>query len=266
VRRILILIAAIAVICAGALPPARTHAAEAETASGGPTPPPKEKCNLAKSKWQRHECEDYNDAAPGDEYFGRMKLSYLGIDNTFKDMSIEAGEFSTNPSIIAKLTFASEALARWASKYPHDPELGRSYYLGVLVYRKIYTPAGQQMAWQYMQYLIHHDAHDYFGKTIAAAIKDGFTEHWYADAQPCTAPGDDPPSPTPGPTKPGQPAVELIAPPCIATPAPAEPEVTATPSPSPRGRHAAPAPSPSPSPAATGSAAPVDGPNPQPPS
>ena len=53
-----------------------------------------------------------------------MKISYLGIDNTFKDGSISAGAYTTDPHVIAKLLFADEALQRWASKYPNDPRAG----------------------------------------------------------------------------------------------------------------------------------------------
>lgn len=169
-----------------------------------------------------------------------MKLSYLGINNTFKDMSVEAGEYTTNPSIIAKINFASEALAKWSAKYPGDPDLARSYYLGVLVLRKVYTQPMQAQAWQYIQYIIHHFPNTFFSKTMLASIKGGFTEHWFGEAQPCQVPGVDPTAaPSAAPSKPGQPSIDILAPPCIqaATPEPAA-EETPTPTPAPRGRNA----------------------------
>jgi len=52
----------------------------------------KDICGSAKSKWAHVQCMQFNNSAPGDEYFGRMKMSYLGIDNTYKDGAISAGE------------------------------------------------------------------------------------------------------------------------------------------------------------------------------
>ena len=82
-----------------------------------------------------------------------MKMSYLGIDNTYKDGAISAGAYSTDPKLISKLDFATEALKRWAAKYPNDPELARSYFLGIQVLRKMYTQGEQQTTWEFMQIL-----------------------------------------------------------------------------------------------------------------
>jgi hypothetical protein len=246
VRRLFTLAAVLAIASAGLLPPVPTIA-QAQPA-GEPTPPPKEQCSAKKTKWQQKQCQDYNNSAPGDEYFGRMKMSYLGINNTFKDMVIESGEFTTSTQIINKLNFATEALAKWSAKYPGDPDLARSYYLGVLALRKVYVQSQQQLAWQYIQTILKRFPNTYFSKQMALATKDGFTEHWYTDAQPCPIAGAAPadtPTPSP-PSKAGQPVVDLLAPPCIAppTPDPAFASPTATPSPAPRGRNA-------PAPAAT---------------
>jgi hypothetical protein len=239
VRRLFTLAAVLAIASAGLVPPVPTLAQAQPT--GEPTPPPKQQCSAKKTKWQVKQCQDYNNSAPGDEYFGRMKMSYLGINNTFKDMVVESGEYTTSQQIINKLNFAVEALAKWSAKYPKDPDLARSYYLGVLALRKVYVQSQQELAWQYIQTILKRFPNTYFSKQMALATKDGFTEHWYTDAQPCPLAGADPPStPTPAPpSKPGQPVVDLMAPPCIAPPTP-EPGFapTPTPSPAPRGRNA----------------------------
>jgi hypothetical protein len=182
-------------------------------------------------------CQQFNNSAPGDEYFGRMKMSYLGIDNTYKDGAISAGEYTTDPRLISKLDFATEALHRWAQKYPNDPQLARSYYLGILVMRKVYTQPEQQTTWEFMQILVHKYPNTYFGKTVKTSLASGFTEHWFAVAQICPTPSlglashpapTDAPSPSPSPA-PGHPAVEIITPPCV-QPSPA-PDDTTAPSP-----------------------------------
>lgn len=208
----------------GALLTAMPPSTAAATASPKPSPAPSKSngCGATKSKWAHLQCEEFTESAPGDEYFGRMKMSYLGIDNTYKDGSISAGDYTTDSRIISKIDFATEALRRWAAKYPNDPQLARSYYLGILVMRKVYTQPEQQMAWEFMQILITKYGNTYFGKTTKATIAGGYTEHWFAVAQPCTPPPSgvasqstavDTPTPSPAP---GRPAIDIIAPPCVA--------------------------------------------------
>ncbi len=175
------------------------------------------------SKWAHLQCEEFHASAPGDEYFGRMKMSYLGIDNTYKDGAISAGAYTIDPHLISKLDFATEALRRWAAKYPNDPQLARTYYLGILVLKKVYTQGEQQTAWQFMQILVTKYKSTYFGKTIKASLaSDGFTEHWFALAQVCPTPlppgvmPETTPAATPLPSPdPSHPAVDLITPPCV---------------------------------------------------
>lgn len=182
-------------------------------------------CGSTKSKWAHLQCMQFNNSAPGDEYFGRMKMSYLGIDNTYKDGAISAGDFTTDPKLISKLDFATDALRRWAQKYPNDPQLAHSYYLGVLVLRKVYTQPEQQTTWEFMQILVHKYPNTYFGKQTKATIaSNGFTEHWFAVAQICPTPSArgvshsavalDTPAPSPSPAA-GHPAVDVITPPCV---------------------------------------------------
>jgi hypothetical protein len=233
--------------------------------SATPTPnPKKDPCGATKSKWEHLQCTNFNGSAPGDEYFGRMKLSYLGIDNTFKDGVISAGAYTTDQRLISKLMFADEALHAWEKTYPNDPQLARSYFFGEAVWRKVYTQDGQHLAWEYIQVLLHKYSSTFFGKTMKTSMaKNGFTEHWFALPQLCPTPlpkGVMPetipvatPSPTPAP---GQPNVNIITPPCVQpspTPSPyAYPSGSASPSPSasPKGS-AKNSPSPSPSPSAT---------------
>jgi hypothetical protein len=178
-------------------------------------------CASKPSKWQRTQCEEYTHSAPGDEYFGRMKMSYLGINNTFSDDAIRAGAYTTNPGIISQVGFADEALQAWAHKYPNDPQLARTYFLAIRVYKKIYTRPAQEKAWTYMHVLVARFGSTYFGKLTKADLARGFTEHWFAKAEPCasplpsaaTQPSPDPPDP---PAKPGQPKVDIMQPACVA--------------------------------------------------
>jgi hypothetical protein len=197
----------------------------AAAASPTPTPTPtknKDVCGATKSKWAHLKCEEFNSSAPGDEYFGRLKISYLGIDNTYKGGAISAGAYTTDPRLIAKLDFATEALRRWAAKYPNDPQLPRSYFLGIQVLRKVYTQPEQETTWEFIQILITKYRNTYFGKVMKASLAHGFTEHWFALAQVCPTPlpagvmPEATPVATPSPSPaPGKPTVDLITPPCV---------------------------------------------------
>jgi hypothetical protein len=216
--------------------PATPAVAASPKPTASPSPSSKDVCGVTKSKWAHLQCEEFNSSAPGDEYFGRMKMSYLGIDNTYKDGAVSAGAYTTDPRLIAKLDFATEALTRWAAKYPNDPQLARSYFLGIQVLRKVYTQPEQQTTWQFMQLLVTKYGNTYFGKVMKASLAHGFTEHWFALAQICPTPlprgvmPETTPNDTPVPSpSPGHPAVDLITPPCVA-PSPAADTDQASPS------------------------------------
>jgi hypothetical protein len=69
--------------------------------------------------------------APADEYFGRMKLSILGIGNIMHDTKLrEAYDPAHAADNYAKLSLAEDALEDWAAKYPQDTWLpGKAYYM-----------------------------------------------------------------------------------------------------------------------------------------
>lgn len=202
----------------------------ASTPKPAATTAPKDKCASLKSKWEKQQCENYSHSAPGDEYFGRMKMSFLGINNTFHDETIRAGDYTTDSGIINKVAFADEALEAWSHQYPGDPQLARSYYLAIIVYKKIYTQDAQQKAWTYMHLLTSRFGSTYFGRLEKADLARGFTEHYFANSQLCPTPLPSgvvvPPDVTPAGTAtpepaPGSPRIEIITPPCVqASPVP----------------------------------------------
>lgn len=212
------------------------------------------------SKWQQHVQEMLKSSAPADEYFGRMKLSYLGMNNTFHDSAISSGDHTTDAAIAHKVADAEDALAAWAKKYPRDPQLARTYYLAVNAERKIWLQANQGRAWLYLNQLVHGFGGTYFGKIAKKGLAVGFTEHYYAPVVACATPapdaapagGDAQPSPSPTPATttlaPGH-RVQILPQACIPLPTPSP-----SPSPSPSAS-ASPATdlgaSPTPSPAAS---------------
>src|SRR5450631_3857187 len=58
--------------------------------------------------------------APADEYFGRFKLSLLGIRNIIHDMNIEGDSSLALPMQEARIREVAGSLADWANRYPRD--------------------------------------------------------------------------------------------------------------------------------------------------
>jgi len=251
VKSILGAMAALGIVCA-LTPPASLSAATRSAASSSPSA-------SALRKIHAFERAQYEASAPGDAYFGRLRMSYLGINNVFKDASMRAGEHTTDSDLINKLKDADEALQAWVARYPRDPQLSRSYFLAVTAYKKVWTNEYQDKAWRYMHAIVQKFPQTYFGKQVKKDLAVGFTEHYYADAAQCSpgtpsataspapeptatiaskrarnakpAPTTEPtpaptesPSPAPVPTvkvAPGQPKVEILALPCADAASPA---------------------------------------------
>ncbi len=220
-------------LCAAAL---LLAVAASVAAAPAPQPQPKKtpasshssKTTSKLSKWQQYILTQMKVSAPGDEYFGRMKMSYLGINNTFHDDAIRAGEYTTDPELVSSIEWADEALTAWAKKYPNDPQLARSYFLAFLMYRKVYTPVYQQKAWDYAHIVIKKWPSEFFRQSVekrsrnrlhrilfrnAGAVHGGrsvrSSDRQFEGAPTPTPPALTPspsPSPTPSP-RPGQPKV-----------------------------------------------------------
>jgi hypothetical protein len=219
-------------------------------------PAPKAAATPALTKTQREKAERMKASAPADEYFGKMKLSFLGIDNTFRDQSVRAGSHTIDPGVINKLDFAADALRDWQHKYPKDPQLARSMWFGSEAYLKIWNAAGQNQAAYYLTTLRNHFPTTYFGKQAKATLTRGFTMHVYAAAQPCILLPNTvvpTPAPVPTPSKQNNIKVSVEPQPCYAvTPGPSG--VPVSPPATPK---ATPAPRPSPSPSQSGPSEPT---------
>jgi hypothetical protein len=181
------------------------------------------------------------DSAPADQYFGKIKLSFLGINNTFKDTAISAGDHTTDPALANKVDFAIDALNDWQRKFPRDPQLARTYFLAQLTLKKLWIEKYQDKAWSYMQHIVVAYPTTFYGKTIKADIARGFTRHFFAAAVPCDASATPAPSVT---TNNGKYKTVVETPPCI-TPSPS-PSPSNEPSAMPSGEPGLPAPSASP--------------------
>ena len=198
-------------------------AAPQATPAASPSATPSPASTARLSRWQQRQAELLRDSAPADEYFGKMKMSYLGMNNTFRDAAISSGDHTIDPGIVNKVTFAEDALDAWANKYPRDPQLARTYFLATVVERKIWIKSNQEHAWTYLNRLVQLFPGTYFGKLLKADLAIGFTEHYYELPVPCATS-----SPTPPPADEGIDA--FYVPPMLAVPNAPTPTPTPLPS------------------------------------
>ncbi|MFN2461555.1 MAG: hypothetical protein ABR591_12865 [Candidatus Velthaea sp.] len=77
--------------------------------------------------------------APADQYFGRLKMSILGIRNSIKDLDLRADRQVAGDAehVFDKLVLVEDALHEWQSRYPRDPWIPKYAYSLAMVYNKL---------------------------------------------------------------------------------------------------------------------------------
>jgi hypothetical protein len=76
--------------------------------------------------------------APADEYFGKLKMSILGIRNTIKDVGANIDiDASRAPGLMGKCDFAEDAIHDWERHYPTDTWLPKTIFSLERMYAKI---------------------------------------------------------------------------------------------------------------------------------
>jgi hypothetical protein len=94
--------------------------------------------------------------APADSYFGRFRMSVLGIRNAIKDVAIRVDSASADElsALYHKLTMVEDAVFDLRERYPHDswlPQLGFSL---AQAFAKMPLPAAQVHANDTFNWLI----------------------------------------------------------------------------------------------------------------
>jgi hypothetical protein len=76
--------------------------------------------------------------APADRYFGRLKMSILGVRNSIKDLSERANAHPEDAEhIFDKAVLVEDALRDWHSHFPRDPWLPKFAYSLAQLYGKL---------------------------------------------------------------------------------------------------------------------------------
>lgn len=112
--------------------------------------------------------------APADEYFGKLKLSILGIRNTIKDLGIKADYEPTKAeSILGSAGLTEDALYDWQKKYPLDPWIPKTAFSLAQLYGKVPSDNAQKKAKVTMQWLVAKYPSSSFSRTGREQLASG---------------------------------------------------------------------------------------------
>ncbi len=76
--------------------------------------------------------------APADRYFGRLKMSILGVRNALKDLAARADAHPEDAEhVYHKAVLVEDALHDWQKHFPRDPWIPRYAYSLAQLYGKL---------------------------------------------------------------------------------------------------------------------------------
>jgi len=139
VKRLIACVSLAAAATTAAVPATVAHPSAQPAAAAHATaakPPAKGAKNVAKAP---PKCR----VAPADEYFGKLKMSILGIRNTIKDQGLKVDvDPEKAPGTLNAIALTEDAIHDWQHKYPCDSWLPGSIYALEHFYLKIHTDDG----------------------------------------------------------------------------------------------------------------------------
>lgn len=110
--------------------------------------------------------------APADEYFGRLKMSILGIRNQLHDLSLRL-QFAPDKGedVLGSAVMVEDAMRDWEHKYPADPWLAKSVYDLTSLYANVHTVHGHSDATRCLRWLLGRYGRTSYGALARAQIK-----------------------------------------------------------------------------------------------
>jgi hypothetical protein len=109
--------------------------------------------------------------APADEYFGRMKMSILGIRNSLRDVTQRAEWYPERAGgVLREAALTEDAMHDWQRKYPRDGWLPRGVYLLQHLYTKVQTDDGRLKAITTTHWLLADFPKTWFAKQLKIEI------------------------------------------------------------------------------------------------
>ena len=124
--------------------------------------------------------------APADEYFGKLKMSILGIRNTIKDQGLKVDVDPTKaPSTANAIALTEDAIHDWQHKYPCDSWLPGTLLGLERFYLKIHTDDGVKHVHATFAWL----RHDYPRSNVVQVARREDGQATVAPASPSVASG-----------------------------------------------------------------------------
>jgi hypothetical protein len=112
--------------------------------------------------------------APADEYFGRLKMSILGIGNVIRD---QTQKYDVRPDLLedelGAVNFAVDAIKDWERKYPQDPWIAKSLFALERFYNRIPTDECRERARATMVWLVRDFPNTWYGRAGKRELAEG---------------------------------------------------------------------------------------------
>jgi hypothetical protein len=116
--------------------------------------------------------------APADEYFGRLRMSVLGIRNTISDVGANIDiDQARWPRQANKIGFAEDAIRDWQHKYPKDSWLPKSVFSLERMYARLDSDEGRTRSLITMQWLVRDFPGSWYGRTGKMELDQGRVGH-----------------------------------------------------------------------------------------
>lgn len=109
--------------------------------------------------------------APADEYFGRLKMSILGMRNSLVKLTRQAeGDPTSAESVLGPASMTEESIREWEVKYPSDPWLAKTVYMLAHLYSRVPTDVGREGAVRAVNWLVEKYPDSEFTNTALEEI------------------------------------------------------------------------------------------------
>jgi len=178
VKRLIACVSLVAAATTAAVPstaPSKPAAKAPATAAATPGKAPKTVAKAPKCR-----------VAPADEYFGKLKMSILGIRNTIKDQGLKVDvDPAKAPTTANAIALTEDAIHDWQHKYPCDSWLPGTLLGLERFYLKIHTDDGVKHVHATFAWL----RHDYPRSNVVQVARREDGQATVAPASPSVASG-----------------------------------------------------------------------------
>ena len=115
--------------------------------------------------------------APADEYFGRLKMSILGIRNQLNHLTRQVeSDSAASEGALGASSLTEESIKEWEQKYPRDPWLAKTVYMLVHLYAKMPPEIGHASAVKALGWLLAKYPDSEFTEQAIAEVKQPGTD------------------------------------------------------------------------------------------